>query len=295
MKFRVGFPCIHYSGKMTTGHGTILRCLTREKFYQKIDQNISDLSSILKWMKDSSPRHRVFRLSSGFIPFASHKAYQRSWGWENYLYDKTRDLRNFIHDNNFRLSIHPGQFTVLNSKKDEIVQNSIREVDYSSRLLDIFDCGLDSRVILHLGGVYGDKESSINRLVHVFKKLSPSSQARVSFENDEKSYSIDDVLSVSKDTESLPVLDLHHHQLNPSRDILDASIAVSRIWKDRSLIPKIHISSSRPRAKKGAHSNLLDIKDYSGIREIFPDGVDIMVEAKHKELASIQVCNFLNK
>jgi len=100
-----------------------------------------------------------------------------------------------MHRNpNIRGSMHPGQYTVLNSPNEEVVEKSIMDLEYHCKFLDSLGVDYSNKIILHVGGVYGDKISAMERFKHNFNRLSNSLKKRLVIENDDKSYTIEDVL-----------------------------------------------------------------------------------------------------
>ena len=69
--------------------------------------------------------------------------------------------------------MHPDQFVLINSPKEDIQNRSVEELLYQCKMLEIM--GLDSthKVQLHVGGVYDDKEKSIERFVNRYSQLDP--------------------------------------------------------------------------------------------------------------------------
>lgn len=88
-------------------------------------------------------------------------------------------------DNDIRVSMHPGQYTVLNSPNDDVVKRAIEDLNYHVKVLDNFGVGENHKIILHIGGVYNDKEQAINRFADNYKRLNDQVRERLVIENDE--------------------------------------------------------------------------------------------------------------
>jgi UV DNA damage endonuclease len=121
-----------------------------------------------------------------------------------------------VREGHLRVSMHPGQYTVLNSPRQTVVENSIAELVYHARLLDALGTGASHKIILHAGGVYGDKTASMQRFASIVERLPHAVQRRLVLENDETNYSLADVLSLSTSTGLPVVFDVFHHDWNPS-------------------------------------------------------------------------------
>lgn len=114
-----------------------------------------------------------------------------------------------------RLSMHPGQYTVLNSPNPDVVERAVLDLEYHTEFLDL--CGLkeDSKVILHIGGIYGNKVEAKQRFVENYNLLSPNIRKRLIIENDDKLYHVEDVLEIANIAQIPVVFDALHHKVNP--------------------------------------------------------------------------------
>ena len=130
--------------------------------------------------------------------------------------------------------------------------NSIREIDFHSKILDLFNTNQDSVIVLHGGTKQGGKIESLNRFKTNFKRLTKSSQDRIVLENCETCYTIQDLLPVCKELNIPLVVDFHHHNINSGEiknihHLLEVIIDhVVPIWVKRNIKPKMHLSESRP-------------------------------------------------
>jgi UV DNA damage repair endonuclease len=67
---KIGYPCQNWSEKLTTGHSFKLKSYSEEKLKAVVASNISDLKKMLAY--NIKNKISFLRLSSGFVPFASH-------------------------------------------------------------------------------------------------------------------------------------------------------------------------------------------------------------------------------
>ena len=260
MKLRhVGYACINRTLDLTTGHTLRLANLERERIAEVIATNLDNLERILEW----NVEHGIcfFRISSSVIPFASHAEF--TWPWRRRFSSRLDDIRKMADRHQLRLSMHPGQYTVLNSTKPEVVDRAVAELDYHASFLEaVTPDGGD--IVVHVGGAYGDKETSIARFAEHFDRLSASARRQLVVENDDTIYTVDDVLDLSRRIECPVVFDIFHHRCNPPadhwRDGLEARLEeVVRSWGGR--VPKCHISTRRE-GTRTSHADFIARSDF---------------------------------
>lgn len=198
------------------------------------------------------------------------------------------EIRSFRQDHDIRLSFHPDQFNVLSSYRDEVIRNTIRELEYQGMLAELVGAEV---INIHTGGVYGDKESALNRLQKNIENLSDPVRSRLTLENDDVSYSPKDLLPVCESIGMPMVYDVHHHRCLP--DGLSESEVTERVvslWRSLGREPYFHISSPRNgwggRATR-PHADYIDPADFPSCWTGMTATVD--VEAKAKELAVIKI------
>ena len=145
-----------------------------------------------------------------------------------------------------------------------------------------------NKINIHCNGVYGDKQSAMDRFCKNFERLPESVQSRLTVENDDKAsmYSVKDLMYLHERIGIPIVFDYHHHKFCTGglseQEALELAIST---WPD-DITPVVHYSESRSKEqldesiKPQAHSDL--IKE---LPNTYGNNVDIMVEAKHKELA----------
>lgn len=186
-----------------------------------------------------------------------------------------------------RLSFHPDQFTLLSSPRPEVTAASLKELDYQAMLA--VQIGADV-INIHGGGVYGDKRSALQRLAHQIEDLPTQIRSRLTLENDDHSYTVEDLLPICE-TLSIPlVYDVHHHRCNPDGlTVAEATQATLQSWHRLEREPYFHISSPKYgwQGNPKPHADYIDIKDFPS--EWMPLHVTIDVEAKAKELAVLKL------
>jgi UV DNA damage endonuclease len=192
-----------------------------------------------------------------------------------------------------RVSMHPGQYTVLNSPREEVVKNSVAELEYHTRFLDSLGLDRSHRIVLHLGGSYGEKNTSMERFIQAFGKLSPHARNRIVVENDEKVYTLENAIEVSKITGTPVVFDVFHHQWNPSlpeKSLRELIIYAGSTWNEGDGRQKIHYSDQQPGKPPGSHSTSIDIGTFVDFyNEVKDLELDIMLEVKDKEQSVLEI------
>ncbi|NQX70222.1 UV DNA damage repair endonuclease UvsE [Paenibacillus alba] len=241
---------------------------------------------------------RLFRLSSQLIPLATHP---------DVLIDvagvfkvELQKLGDFAKAHDIRLSMHPNQYTLLNGS-DTVVDAAIQDLVYHAAILD--GMGLDRSAIIniHVGGMYGDKEAAMERLYAKAPEVPEHVWRRLTFENDDKTYTLEETLAVSQRLNRPCMLDLHHDWCNPSSASPETLLpAIALTWGDIPM--KIHVSS--PKSSKDtkefrSHADYIEpeplIAFLKSCKEAGLARIDVMIEAKMKDYALFQLAEQLGK
>jgi len=192
--------------------------------------------------------------------------------------------RFFAAEQRIRLSFHPDQFVVLSSPHQTVVANSIRELEYQAQLAEALGADV---INIHAGGVYGDKSGALERFRDVFAGLPEPVRSRLTIENDDVSYTPEDLLPLCERLAIPLVYDVHHHRCNADNlSIEEATERAGATWKESGREQYCHISSPKSgwggRAPK-SHADYINPDDFPGCW--FERRMTIDVEAKAKELA----------
>ena len=249
-------------------------------------QNLRDLLVMLKWNKEQG----IFfmRLSSEMFPFASHAEHNYSLDFADKL---LKEIGEYARENGIRLTMHPGQYTLLSSPDEKIILNATRDLVHHCDILDRMGMGPDSVMIIHGGGVYGNKKAALERLEQNILKLPENVRNRLVLENCEMSYCVEDLLSISEKLQVPIVLDFHHDSIYPSAQPIQFYFdRVFAVWQIRGIKPKVHVSNSVPGVKetdsktmRRKHSDYISFLHDSLLTITFP--IDVMLECKMKEQA----------
>jgi UV DNA damage endonuclease len=214
-------------------------------------QNSPHLSVSLAYLRDMllylrRSRIRMYRMMSELAPYITHPDMPQ---FHNQVAECAAELAvvgQMARTNGLRLSFHAGQHVVLNSPDPALVAHSGADVISQGAILDAMGLDAEAVVITHLGGLYGDRETSRSRFVDSFAALPAAAQRRLALENDDTRFGVVDTLWVHKRTGIPLVFDYLHHRLHnptglPQRDALAACLGT---WPS-DVRPKIHFSSPR--------------------------------------------------
>lgn len=290
---KIGYPCINRSIGCKSDRTFRIKNYSDERLKDIVENNLACLIKILRF--NVRKELFFFRITSDLVPFASHPICK--FPWQEYFGDNFRIIGDFVKKNKVRISMHPDQFIVLNSKNKEVLENSIKELKYHSDAMEAMKLDKTHKIQIHVGGVYGDKKGSIKRFIERYHDLDETIKKRLVIENDDRSYSVSDCLLVSKAT-GIPVLfDYFHHQLNSKKeDLSDMLGSVSNTWKRKDGIPMVDYSSQGPEKRLKSHAEKIDIDDFEKfISRSRPYDIDIMLEIKDKEKSAIKALKVAKK
>jgi UV DNA damage repair endonuclease len=283
--------------------------VAEQKLWDLMVGNIEATRLLVERVSKLEPSLRMVRLSSDILPVYTHDNFAYYWRKPDIVsYAETHFGRvgDIARDNGVRLSMHPGQFTVLASDNPGIVQRSIEEFEYHADMARWMGFGKqfqDFKINVHISGRQGPE--GIRR---AYGSLSPEARNCITIENEEISHGLDDCLSIS---DIVPiVLDVHHFWIREGTYLDPRDARVARVvdsW--RGVRPTLHYSISREdyldpslhttrpemallleqgykKQKLRAHSDFYWNKNVNEWALSFLDTHDIMCESKGKNLAS---------
>jgi UV DNA damage endonuclease len=207
---------------------------------------------------------------------------------------------NFAREHGMRLTSHPGPFNKLASPKERVFELTKTDLSVHGDLFDLI--GLPrtpfAKLNIHVGAAYGDKPFALDNFCRNFERLPDNVRSRLTVENDDKTslYSTLELYEGVYKRIGIPIVfDYHHHMLHPGGQTEQEALELAlSTWGD--IKPVVHYAESRsiehgnPKIKPQAHSDLV----YNTLND-YGNEFDIMIEAKHKELALLQYRDILNK
>jgi UV DNA damage endonuclease len=252
----------------------------------------------------------MYRMASGIAPYASHPELRQFRDQPTRFADELQALGAHARQIDLRLSTHPGQYTVLNSEHEATVASAVEELEVHAEVLDAMDLGPEGVIVLHVGGLAGDREDAKARFEKGFAKLSAATRPRLVVENDDRLFGLADVLDISDRTGCPVVWDvLHHHCFDPEGIPDDEALRLALATWPAEVRPKMHYSSPRTvlklvKKKVGrrtvavhetpplrAHADMIDPIAFEWfLKNVVRDqDVDIMLEAKGKDIALLEL------
>lgn len=269
-----------------------LNSITDERLIELIENNLDSLDKILDY--NIKNNIKMFRVSSDIIPFGSHEVNTLKW-WELFE-EELAAIGEKALSHDMRLSMHPGQYTVLNSLDEDVVRRASEDLLYHTRFLDAMGLDCSHKIILHIGGVYGDKEAAMERFIENYRTLDERIQKRLIIENDDRQYTISEVLEIAYQADIPVVFDNLHHEINPdsSKSEREWLLAARETWKGEDGSQKIHYSQQDSDKRAGAHTQTIDLAVFNDFyRELPTYKLDIMFEVKDKNLSALKGINLI--
>lgn len=284
----IGYACLTLGVPLTKQKSCTKKYASEEKLRTVIAHNLEALEHIIEYNNENNIH--LFRISSDIIPFGSSPVNQLPW--EIIYKEKFKKIGDCIKRHKIRVSMHPGQYTVLNSPNKEVVARAIEDLNYHAKVLDSLGVGQEHKIVLHIGGVYQDKQAAIKRFVANYQQLEDNVKRRLVIENDDKSYMINEVLNIGEKLSIPVVFDNLHHKINQcpqKKSEYEWIEECSKTWKEEDGIQKIHYSQQNLMKSKGAHSetiNLLEFLDF--YKALKRNDLDIMLEVKDKNISALK-------
>lgn len=281
---RVGYACVH-TELPSPARTTRLANATPERLGELTAANLDALEAILRWNAEHGIS--VFRISSNTVPFGSHPVNITAW-WDDFA-DRFAALGALMRTNGMRLSTHPGQYTVLGSARDEVVEAAIAEVEYQARMLRAFGLDRSHKIVVHMAGDPARFATGVAR-------LSEDARGRLVLENDER-WSLADVLEIARPLGLPVVFDAFHHQLLPSfedESVRDAVMRTGATWTGADGRQEVHFSTQADGKRPGAHADSLDLAAFRAFAAAVGDlPLDCILEVKDKERSTLRALEVL--
>jgi len=300
----------------------------KKRVQSKAIENCNKLLDVVTTYFPTQPKNlRSFRISSELFPCYTLD-FTNDWYaeiWEE-ICDILKKVGKAAKDNEVRLSVHPGQYTVLASNKANVVENSIKDLEYHALYGSLMGLTPEDFVMnIHLQGLYGGKhEDGIKRFATNFEYLSDYAQRCLAVENEDKpnGYDIEHVVDLCSRIPTRATLDTHHyacHRMVGVEKVRIGPKAVNRRIRDvehitvnnplfkeavktwKGIRPLFHKSQSfHPDnmdywMKPNAHSELFWDEDLMANHVMMLEYADFDIEAKHKEVAVNHFYSFIKE
>ena len=298
---KLGYACINMTlqaaGGITTNRGMRQKTFNERGLSYVSElalQNVKDLETIVKWNEEMGIK--LFRMSSELFPWMTYYDFEDLPDYpmiDIYLKNIGALAEKYGH----RLTFHPSHFNALGSPNPKVLESTIKELNEHSKIMDLMGLSATvyNKINIHIGGAYGDKQATLKRWIDNYYKLDPNTQMRLTVENDDKEnmYSVKELYKGISEQCGVPIVfDYYHHKFCTGGLTEQEALELAAKTWPKGIVPCTHYSESRRKEKLDesikaqAHSDL--IKDTI---QTYGLDIDVVVEAKHKELA---VLNYKN-
>ena len=287
----IGYACLNIGTPNTNIRSVMQRNATPEKLTEVIAHNLAALERMIDYNRKNGIK--LFRISSDLIPFGSSPF--NALAWPEIHKEAFDRIGAKIRKAGIRVSLHPGQYTVLNSPTEDVVARASEDLIYHDKILTALGTDQTNKIVLHVGGIYGDKKEALQRFEQNFRRLPEAIRNRLIIENDDRLYNIEEVLGLAHRLQIPVVYDNLHHAINPTPSggtdpywIAEAK----KTWKAVDGNQKIHYSQQAPGKRPGAHTDTIDLETFLTFHEQLENKqIDIMLEVKDKNLSAIKCQN----
>lgn len=255
--------------------------------------NVTNLLSMLPQIVKQGIK--LFRISSAMFPL-SDQVDRTLWDNDE-IKSVLKKAGDFIKLHGMRVSTHPGQFCVLSSDSDKVVENAFKELNIHAWMFD--SMGLDQTPQYAIN-IHGGKADRNSRLIDQILSLPISARGRLTLENDESAYSVIDLLAIYEKTNVPIVWDSHHHTFNDGDLTPEEAFSCTAETWPKGIRPLQHLSNTEPSLVNGSFS---DRRKHSDMIHYVPDvqlcalregTVDVEIEAKMKNIAVFQMAKQFN-
>ena len=292
--------------------------IAEQRLYDIMLHNIAALKGLVARVGSLDRSLRMVRIGSDILPVYTEPTWGYYWRDSSIRALCEREfysIGQLARDLDVRLSMHPGQFTVLASDRPDVVDRSIEEFEYHADIARWLGYGKtfqDFKINVHIAGKAGPAG-----IRAAYSRLTPEARNTITIENEENAWGLDACLEL---VDTVPiVLDIHHHLIREGEYISPSDDRVARVrdsW--RGVRPTCHYSVSREdqlvghavdimpdmatllaqghkKGKLRAHSDYYWNTAVNDWALGFLDDFDIMCESKCKNLASIKLFEQANK
>jgi len=298
---KLGYACINSTlqaaGGITTNRGMRQKTFNERGLSHVSDlalQNCKDLISIIEWNEEMGIK--LFRMSSDIFPWVTFYDFKELPDYKE-IKSILENVGVLAEKYGHRLTFHPSHFNALGSPNPTVVEKTIKELNAHSKIMDMMGLSATvyNKINIHIGGAYGDKQATLKRWIDNYHLLDFNTKERLTVENDDKEnmYSVRDLYHGISEQCGVPIVfDYFHHKFcTGGLSEQEALELAAKTWP-KGIPPCTHYSESRRKEhldesiKAQAHSDkIVDTIETYGI------DIDVVVEAKHKELA---VLNYKN-
>ena len=298
---KLGYACINMTlqqaGGITTNRGMRQKTFNERGLPYVSElalQNVKDLENIVKWNEEMGIK--LFRMSSELFPWMTYYDFEDLPDYDK-IKNVLKDVGTLAEKYGQRLTFHPSHFNALGSPNPKVLESTIKELNEHSKIMDLMGLSATvyNKINIHIAGAYGDKQATLDRWISNYHKLDPNTQARLTVENDDKAnmYSVKELYEGVYKKCGVPIVfDYFHHKFCTGDLTEQEALELATSTWPQDITPLTHYSESRRKEKLDesikaqAHSDKI-----TNTIQSYGLDIDVVVEAKHKELA---VLNYIN-
>lgn len=251
---------------------------------KRIKLNFKNFEQVLKYNYDN--KIKFYRMTHTMFPLLTHPNVNIDY---KYVFkDDFERLKKIINNYNIRIDTHPDEFCLLTSINDSVTDNSIKILKFHLEIFKLL--GINGKCVLHLGSAMPTKEEAIKRFINNFNHLKNELKKLIILENDDKTYTVTDTLTLCEKLNIPMVLDYHHYNCNHLKnEKIDKLLPrIIKTWEHTGLSPKMHFSCPLNAKQKRNHSTYLNYNSFVKFLKLLKPlntDIDIMLEAKGKDEA----------
>lgn len=303
-KINLGYVCINMflRDKVFCSRSCIQKTLEQKgvddgiKYVKSLAiQNIKDLFIILEWNLENNIQ--FFRITSTLFPHMGNHLLSDDFLKTSYMKGnldfakvELKLVGDFVKKHNIRITFHAQPYVNISSESLLVYKRSLFEIKMHYKIFEMMGLqpGQYHCLIIHGGGIYGDKSKTLKRISERLEKLPLAIRNMLVFENDEFSYNPMDLLPLCEKYKMGFCFDMFHNNVSLDPVIIDNKF-IKRVLNTWTVTPKMHLSEQKKGERRGTHS------DY--VNEI-PEWVlelgnkirlDIMIECKMKEQSVLRL------
>ena len=254
-----------------------------------VDTYVHNAESLLALLRDHvvPAGVRCYRISSSLFPLSDLVG--------DAIFDKhprvcsaLQKIGHLAREHGLRLTMHPGQFCVLSSSREDVVRNAVAEIERHSWVFDAMGMPESPYAAIN---VHGGARDSADALCRGIELLSSAARSRLTLENCESAYGIDELRPVALRMGVPITWDSHHHTFRGgSLPPGEAHMMALGTWP-RHIRPLQHVANTEPELAGGSFSDRRKHSDYlHAIPEVQlaannAGEIDLECECKMKNLA----------
>lgn len=258
--------------------------LGMEILISRIRSNFNNFLKVLKYNADN--KIKFYRMTHTMFPLITHPLIDIDY--KTVFKDEFNKLKEAINKYNIRIDTHPDEFCLLSSEKNDVTNNSINILKFHLEIFKLL--GINGKCVLHIGSARPTKEDALKRFKDNFNRLPKELKKLIILENDDKTYTVTDTLTLCEELNIPMVLDYHHFICNHEKDenINKLLPRIIKTWENTNLNPKMHFSNSLNTKQKRNHSTYLNYNSFIKFLKLLKPlntDIDIMLEVKGKDEA----------